>query len=61
MATFEEEKKRFRLLWARVTMILAEHRNLFRNKNDVIEAALDALEEQLQNNPGKLRGRFKKK
>jgi len=59
MATFEEEKKRFRMLWARVTMIL-EHRNLFRNKNDVIEAALDALEEQLQNNPEKLKGKFKK-
>ncbi|MCD6240305.1 hypothetical protein J7K27_02115 [Candidatus Bathyarchaeota archaeon] len=59
MATFEEEKKRFRVLWARATMILAQHRDIFRNKNDVIEAALDLLEEALKNNPEKLKGKFK--
>jgi len=57
---FLKEKERWRMLWARVTLIKAKYNNYFRNKNDVIEAALDALEEQLQNNPEKLKGRFKK-
>ena len=56
---FLKEKERWRMLWARVTLIKAKYNNYFRNKNDVIEAALDALEEQLQNNPEKLKGRFK--
>jgi len=41
-------------------MILAKYNDIFENKNDVLEAALDLLEEALKNNPGKLKGKFKK-
>jgi len=54
------EQQRWRILWARVAMIEAQHPDLFQNRNDVFEVALDLLEEALKNNPGKLRGRFKK-
>ena len=60
VGTFEEERKRWRVLWARAHMILAQYNDIFENKNDVLEAALDLLEEALKNNPGKLKGRFKK-
>ena len=45
---FEAEKKRWRILWARVTLIIAKHGDRYKNKNDVMEEALDLLEEKLE-------------
>ena len=47
MGKFEEEKKRWRDLFARITIIQAKHYERYKNKNDVLEEALDLLEAKL--------------
>lgn len=44
---FLKEKQRYIDLWKRLTQILKQNRGRYSNKNDVLEEALDALEEKI--------------
>jgi len=43
------EQKRYWTQFARITKILKQHRARYRNKTDVLEEALDLLEDHLSN------------